>query len=82
MREYVGAGDLARFAEMLDAEEREERQQQAVEWKAEQRRLTKLDDNLDAMREECERLVAAQLVLAGYHRYRGQWRLRRDDSAD
>jgi hypothetical protein len=77
VREYVGAGELARLAELLDAEEREEREEQAAEWKAERRRLDDLDAQLNDMADECRRLVAAQLVLAGYHRHKGQWRLRR-----
>jgi hypothetical protein len=82
VREYVGAGELAAVAEMLDAEEREERQQREQAWKAERLDMAKLDDSLDALRKECESLVKAQLVLAGYHRHKGQWRLRRAEDAE
>lgn len=77
VREYVGAGELARLAEMLDAEEREEREQQAAERKAERRHLADLDMQLDDLGDKCRRLAEAQLVLAGYHRHKGQWRMRR-----
>jgi hypothetical protein len=82
VREYVSAGELAVFAELLDAEEREERQQREQAWKAERLDMAKLDGDLDALRDECERLVKAQLVLAGYHRHKGQWRLRRGEGAE
>jgi len=81
VREYVGSGELARLAEMLDAEERQERQQEAQERKDERRRLAELDDHLAQADEACRRLVQAELVLAGYHRHKGQWRLRRGQSA-
>lgn len=78
VREYVGGGELGALAELMDQEEREERLQASKDWKAEKERLSGLDARLGDVDTACRRLVAACLLLSGYHQHKGQWRQCRD----
>jgi hypothetical protein len=74
---YVGAGPLAQFTAMLDAEERAERQTEREaaraereETEAEERAVTEWFDGVQATAD-------AAMVAAGFHKHKGQWRRRR-----
>jgi hypothetical protein len=74
---YVGSGELARIAQERDvmnqAMEEERRQE-------ERRGLEELDALASVVREldeGAEVLASSCLVAAGYHRHKGEWRLRR-----
>jgi hypothetical protein len=74
---YVGAGPVARQA----AREVEDRRRQRLAERAarllEEARLTAADQALRELAAATRLLARAALLLAGYHQYRGQWRLRR-----
>jgi hypothetical protein len=72
--EYVGAGELAQTAAILDALEREIRR--AERQKREEARA--LDAQIDEVCDLNRALTYAALLVAGYHTHKGQWRRKRD----
>lgn len=77
-REYLGAGPLAEALARGDAEARSrQRERRAAEQSAHEED-TALEARVDQLIMGTDALVAATLVLAGYHRHhRGEWRRRR-----
>jgi hypothetical protein len=79
VREYVGAGEVARLAAQVDALERERRRLEALEQRQEKDELKALDAELRAMSERTELAARAALLAAGFHQHkRGEWRRRRE----
>jgi hypothetical protein len=81
-REYVGGGgglggELGRLVARLDEIERLRKEEEALRLKEEQERLERTTAFLGVLDEAAEVLVRAQLLAAGCHQYRGQWRRRR-----
>ncbi len=77
---YVGSGASAHFAAKLDAMERTEaKQKRRAEGRALQSELAK-DEELDALGEMVRQVVAAQLLVDGFHRHKRQWRRKRNVS--
>ena len=81
-REYVGGGgglggELGRLAAQLDEIERLRKEEEALRLREEQERLEQTTAFLRVLDEATEVLVRAELLAAGCHRYRGQWRRRR-----
>lgn len=78
---YEGGGLSGRISEMQVAEACAEKQARALTLREQAAR----DDSIDAMIDESWRMVsaatAAALESAGFHRHKGQWRLRRDEKA-
>lgn len=62
---------------MMDAEDRDERQREADDWRAVRERLEAEDRAIADDFDRVEALVRATLTAAGYHRLRGEWRKRR-----
>jgi hypothetical protein len=74
---YLGAGDLGRLSEILDAElraervaEREEARVEREEAAAEERAISEWFDGVQAVAD-------AAMVAVGYHKHKGQWRRKR-----
>jgi hypothetical protein len=75
VREYVGGGELGALAAQLDAIERERRTDSAHADRALQTQLAEEDAPLADLDRQCELLVRAALLAAGFRRHRrGEWR--------
>lgn len=77
IREYVGAGPLAELTARMDTLERQRCEEEAAAWKAEKKRLEALEAPVAKLCEISEALARVALAATGYHRHRGEWRLRR-----
>lgn len=75
VREYIGAGEVAKAAATLDAVDRLERLQKAEVLRQDSRRLDGAERAVDALCEVGERAARAALTAAGYRQHkRGEWR--------
>lgn len=77
VREYIGTGPVAELLAHEDEATRLVRAQRAEAERAELERargLMEMAPDLDAL---AEILVRAEMVAAGYHRHKGEWRRRR-----
>lgn len=72
--EYVGRGDLARFAALTDALLRRERLERTQRAQAERNEWAEQDAMLDRLEESLRLLVWAYFLTHGYHMHNGQWR--------
>ena len=79
-KEYVGAGAVAELAAHADETLRSIRESEAAEGRAEVERLADLAAPGAELCEMAGVLARAELVVAGYHRHKGQWRFRRERS--
>src|SRR4051794_8594242 len=79
VREYVGGGERGEAAQREDLQRRRERQQQRDAKRELRQRLLDVDAALDGLAAHADALVAAALVLGGFHRHKRQWRRRRDE---
>ena len=80
--EYVGAGDFAIFASMLDEEEREERRLQREAEMAQRRDTEVMTARVSRLADLLGLAADAALEQAGYHKHKGQWRRRRHGRPD
>jgi hypothetical protein len=79
VREYVGAGEVARLVSQMDALEREQRLLKALEERQEKDELKALDADVKAVSERLDLVARAALLAAGFHLHnRGEWRRRRE----
>jgi hypothetical protein len=79
VREYIGAGEVARLISQMDALERERRLLEALEQRQEKDELKALDADLKAVSERIDLVARAALLAAGFHLHnRGEWRRRRE----
>ena len=77
-KEYLGSGPAAELAATLDGRRREERANQRRRVADERARWVDLEQPTADLEGLTNRLAAAALLLAGYHRHdRGEWRRRR-----
>jgi hypothetical protein len=70
VRQYIGTGDLAELAAMLDAEERAERQAEA-ETRADERLQL---HELEGFCSEVDNLASVYLLMSGCYKHKGEWR--------
>jgi hypothetical protein len=79
VREYVGGGILGHIAALQDAQERRQREGEALLWKEERERLEALVAPVEDLCEATETLSRAVLMAAGFRRHqRGEWRRNRE----
>jgi hypothetical protein len=80
--EYVGSGEFAVTAARLETFEREDRERERSEWRAE-READEADERvlIDCC-ERAEDLARAALYAAGFHRPKREWRRRRERHRD
>jgi len=79
VREYVGGGALGELAALIDAQERQRREEEAAAWQEERERLEELAGLVDEFCEAVETVARATLLAAGFRQHnRGEWRRRRD----
>lgn len=77
VREYVGGGPVGELAAALDRRDRDERD---ARWRADREArqdLAALDAPLRGLHEDVDVLLRGALLVAGFHRHRGDWRRRR-----
>ena len=83
IREYVGAGLLGELAARMDANERQQREDERAADRTRRAELEALDGPLNDLNDLAEMVARAALVAAGYRQHkRGEWRKRRDQSED
>ena len=74
---YLGAGDLGLLAELLDAEERGEREAEREAALVEREEAEAEERAVAAWFDRVQAVADAAMVAAGYHRHKGQWRRKR-----
>jgi hypothetical protein len=78
VREYVGRGAFGESAADKDACERRRREEEAAHYREERERLEAIVGPVLELDEAAAVLVQAELVAAGYHRHKGEWRRERN----
>ncbi len=82
LRQYIGGGTLGRLAAQLDEIERRQREKEIAYWREERERFEQNAAFVRELEEATEILSQAHLIVAGFHKRRGEWRRRaREHSA-
>ena len=77
-RVYLGRGEAAQLAALLDERRRSERLARSLAWRAEEARRAVAEAHLRELDGLADLMMKATLLAAGYHRHdRGAWRRRR-----
>jgi hypothetical protein len=76
VKSYLGRGPVAELAARLDGQERDARDARRLALARERARLAEADLPLRRARDLIGLLVAAALLLSGWHEHRGEWRRR------
>lgn len=74
---YLGAGDLARFADWMEESRREERACYAEAWRLERGQMEREDKQVEEAFAAVEELMEAALLAAGFHQHKRTWRRKR-----
>ena len=77
-KEYVGRGEIAEALAHADETIRRSRAERLRRDAAELERVRALVSCADELHETAEVLARAEMVAAGYHRHKGEWRRRRN----
>jgi hypothetical protein len=75
-KKYVGAGELAQTIAHADETIRQSRAAQSERARVELEEARTIASAGEELCEAADILAVAQLVAAGYHRHKGQWRRR------
>jgi hypothetical protein len=76
-KKYVGAGEVAQAIAHADETIRRSRAERRECGRAQLEEAMSLAAAGDELHEAAEILARAQMVAAGYHRHKGEWRMRR-----
>ena len=79
-KEYVGGGTLGQLLAQLDELERLQREEEEVSWREERERLERSAGFLQELEEAAQILIRAELLVAGFHKRKGEWRRLRERS--
>ena len=79
-KEYVGGGSFGQLIAQLDELERLQRKEEEASWREEWDRLQRSAEFLRELEEAAEILSRAQLLAAGFHKHKGEWRRLRERS--
>ena len=79
-KEYAGGGSLGQLAAQIDELERLQRKEEEASCKEERERLERSAGFLRELEEVAEILTRAELLVAGFHKHKGEWRRRRERS--
>src|SRR5215204_1531027 len=79
-KEYGGGGSLGQLAAQIDELERLQREEEEASCKEEQERLERSAGFLRELEEATEILTRAELLVAGFHKHKGEWRRLRERS--
>jgi hypothetical protein len=77
-KKYIGTGAIADLIARADETIRRTRAERRDRELAELEEARGLASAADELHEAAEILAQAEMVAAGYHRHKGQWRRRRD----
>jgi hypothetical protein len=77
IREYVGTGPIAELTAQLDSKKRLFRIQEQAAMEAECERDRVQEMNLTDYCETVAEIMKETLLAAGYHKHKGQWRLKK-----
>lgn len=75
--EYVGTGQLAEYAALLDDLDRERAEAQRAALQAEIEAIDQIDREIDTLLEIGRAAIKAVLLTSGYHTHKRQWRKKR-----
>jgi|SRR5215208_2600190 len=76
-KKYVGTGDVAEVIAHADATIRRSRAAHSERARVELEEVRTLASVGEELCEAADILAVAELVVAGYHRHKGEWRMRR-----
>ncbi len=76
-KNYVGTGEVAELIAHADATMHRRRAERRERGRAELEETRDLASAADELHEAAEILAAAEMVVAGYRRHKGEWRRRR-----
>ena len=79
-KEYAGGGALGQLAAQIDELKRLQRKEEEASCKEERERLERSAGFLRELEEAAEILTRAELLVAGFHKHKGEWRRRRERS--
>jgi len=79
-KEYVGGGALGQLAAQIDELERLQRKEEEASCNEERERLQRSAGFLQELEEATEILTRAELLVAGFHKRKGEWRRIRERS--
>ena len=79
-KEYVGGGALGQLAAQIDELERLQRKEEEASCNEERERLQRSAGFLQELEEATEILTRAELLVAGFHKRKGEWRRTRERS--
>jgi hypothetical protein len=77
-KRYVGTGEIAELIAHADATMRKSRTERRERARAEIEEAEGLASMADELDDAAEVLVRAEMLAAGYHRRKGEWRRRRN----
>ena len=77
-KEYGGGGALGQLIAQLDELERLQREEEEASWKEERERLQRSAGFLHELEEAVQILTQAELLVAGFHKRKGEWRRSRE----
>lgn len=75
--EYVGSGPVASLAQKRAEIERERKWAERQRLQARRISMAEIDNALDGFSRLVDSVMAAELLLNGYHKHKRQWRRRR-----
>ncbi len=79
-KEYVGGGAFGQLLAQIDELERLQRKEEEASWREEWEHLQQNAGFLRELEEAAEILTRAQLLVAGFHKRKGEWRRKRERS--
>src|SRR5215208_1912664 len=79
-KEYVDGGAFGQLAAQIDELERLQREEEEASCKVERERLQRSAGFLRELEEAAEILTRAELLVAGFHKHKGEWRRLRERS--
>ncbi|HLM78406.1 MAG TPA: hypothetical protein VK361_08490 [Rubrobacteraceae bacterium] len=79
-KEYVGGGAFGQLAAQIDELERLQREEEEASCKVEREHLERSAGFLRELEEAAEILTRAELLVAGFHKHKGEWRRLRERS--
>ena len=80
VRQYIGGGLLGQLLAQLDDLKRLQREEEEASWREERERLQRSAGFLQDLEEASQILIRAQLLVAGFHKRKGEWRRLRERS--
>lgn len=75
--QYIGTGEFAEWTSQLDELERQAADQERAAVLQERAEAILLDKEVNNALESIENTVESALVMAGYHKVKGEWRKQR-----